>query len=104
MDFKAAFEGTRESGQKLFDSKSEAIMKEYWPKVQALFHEKVGPAALAAANDDLKMEMLFKVVYQALPFPAHLAVKESAFVHFCFEHRNQLLAPGQETKSEGSRK
>jgi hypothetical protein len=37
------------------------------------------------------MERLFKVVYLALPFPLNLAVKEDAFVKFCFGRRDQLL-------------
>jgi hypothetical protein len=72
---------------------SEALVQEHWPKVQALFQEKVGPAALAAAQDDAKMTQLFKVVYLALPFPVKMVVKEEAFVTFCFGHRNELLPP-----------
>ena len=104
MDWKGTLGGARESGQKVFDAKSEMVMTEYWPKVQALFQEKVGPAALAAAHDDKKMETLFSVVYKALPFPVHLAVKEPVFVKFCFEHRNQLLPPGEQAKSEAAGK
>ena len=37
------------------------------------------------------MESLFKLVYAALPFPVHMAVKEEAFVKFCFSHRDRLL-------------
>lgn len=66
-------------------------IEEHWPKVQQLFHEKVGPAALAAAKDDHAMEILFKVVYAALPVPVHFVVKEPAFVKFCFAHRDELL-------------
>ena len=71
----------------------EALVREHWPKAQALFQEKVGPAALQAAQDDQKMEQLFKVVYVALPFPVKMVVKEGAFIKFCFEHRNELLPP-----------
>jgi hypothetical protein len=104
MDWKNVVGGARDSGQQLFDAKSEVVMKEYWPKVQALFQEKVGPAALAAANDDKKMTTLFTVIYKALPFPVHLAVKEPVFVKFCFEHRNQLLPPGEQANSEAAGK
>jgi hypothetical protein len=37
------------------------------------------------------MEILFKIVYVALPLPAHFVVKEPAFVAFCISHRDQLL-------------
>jgi hypothetical protein len=66
-------------------------IEEHWPKVQQLFQGKVGPAALAAAKNDQPMEILFKVVYAALPLPVHFVVKEPAFVTFCFSHRDQLL-------------
>jgi hypothetical protein len=98
MDWKDKIQAARDSGQKVFDHQSDAVINEHWPKAQALFKEKVGPAALAAANDDHKMELLFKVVYKALPFPVHLVIKEAAFIKFCFAHRNQLLPPA-ETKT-----
>jgi hypothetical protein len=33
----------------------------------------------------------------ALPFPVHMAVKEDAFVGFCFGHRDRLLPPSSAT-------
>jgi hypothetical protein len=58
---------------------------------------KVNPAALAAAQDDHKRELPFKVVYAVLPFPVHMAVQEAPFIKFCFTHRNRLLPPGEAT-------
>jgi hypothetical protein len=37
------------------------------------------------------MRSLLKVVYLALPFPINIAVKEDAFIAFCFCHRDRLL-------------
>jgi hypothetical protein len=91
MDWKEKLKASREVGQEKMDQKAEAAIEEHWPKIQQLFQEKVGPAALAAAQNDQAMESLFKVVYAALPFPVHMAVKEAAFVTFCFSHRNRLL-------------
>jgi hypothetical protein len=85
MDWNKLKAGGQEMEQK--------AIEEHWPKVQQLFHEKVGPAALAAAKDDHAMEILFKVVYAALPLPVHFVVKEPAFVTFCFSRRDQLLPP-----------
>ena len=87
MDWKAKL-GAR------VDEKAQKAIEENWPKIQQLFQEKVGPAALAAAGDDEAMQKLFKVVYMALPFPLNMAVKEEAFVKFCFDRRNALL-PGR---------
>ncbi len=75
----------------MFDRQAETVIEEHWPQVQALFRDKVGPAALAAAQDNSKMEVLFKVVYAVLPFPVKMAVKEEAFIGFCFSHRERLL-------------
>ena len=91
MDWKEKLKITKEGGQEKLDQKAEAAIEENWPKVQQLFQEKVGPAALAAAQNDQAMEALFKVVYLALPFPVHLVVKQPAFVAFCFSHRDRLL-------------
>jgi len=77
------------------DQKTQIAMEENWPRVQQVFREKVGPAALAAAQNDDAMEKLFKLVYAALPFPIHLAVKEEAFVKFCFGNRDRLLPVGE---------
>jgi hypothetical protein len=93
MDWKGKLQAARDSGQEKLNQQAERMIDEHWPAIQQLFHEKVGPAALAAANDDAKMEMLFKVVYAVLPFPVHMAVKEPTFIQFCFAHRGQLLPP-----------
>ena len=86
-----------ETGEKAGDSKMDAILEKHWPKVQSVIREKVGPTALALARDDHKMELLFKTVYAALPFPVHLAVKEATFVKFCFAHRDKLLPSAEAT-------
>jgi hypothetical protein len=91
MDWKEKLQSARKSGQDALEQKAQAAIEENWPKIQQLFHEKVGPAALTAAQNDGQMERLFKVVYLALPFPLNLAVKEDAFVKFCFGRRDQLL-------------
>jgi len=70
-------------------------IEDYWPKVQQIFQEKVGPAVLAAAKDDDAMRSLFKLVYEALPFPLKMVVKEGAFVEFCFANRDNLLPSGE---------
>jgi hypothetical protein len=102
MDWKSKLQAARDSGQQLFDRQSQLVIEEHWPQVQALFREKVGPAALAAAQDDSKMELLFKVVYSVLPGPVKLLVNEGSFVQFCFSHRNDLLPPSTTGGSQAS--
>ncbi len=75
------------------ESNAQAKIEENWPKVQQVFKDKVGPAALAAAKNDDQMRSVFKMAHQALPFPLRMLLKEEAFVQFCFTHRDNLLSP-----------
>ncbi len=67
-----------------FDQGAQQKIEENWPKIQQVFQEKVGPAALAAAHNDESMRAVFKLAHKALPFPLGMAIKEDAFVDFCF--------------------
>ena len=73
------------------DQSAQQKIEEHWPKIQQVFQERVGPAALAAAQNDDTMRSVFKLAYGALPFPIRLAIKEDVFVQFCFSHRDNLL-------------
>ncbi len=73
------------------DASAQQKIEENWPKVQQVFQEKVGPAAIALAQNDEQMRSVFKMAHGALPFPVRLVVKEDAFVQFCFTHRDNLL-------------
>lgn len=73
------------------DTSAQQKIEENWPKVQQVFQEKIGPAAIAAAQNDDQMRSVFKMAYGALPFPVRLVVKEDAFIEFCFAHRDNLL-------------
>lgn len=66
-------------------------IEEYWPKIQQVFQEKIGPAALAAAQNDDQMRTVFSMAHQLLPFPVRMFVKEETFVQFCLAHRDDLL-------------
>ena len=71
MDWKDKLKSAQQAGEKMLDLKTEKAIEENWPKIQQVFQEKVGPAALAAAKNDEQMQSLFKLVYAALPFPVH---------------------------------
>ena len=101
MDWQQKLQSARQAGEEKLDQKTDKAIEENWPKIQQVFQEKVGPAALAAAQDDAKMQSLFKLVYDALPFPVHLAVKEDAFVKFCFSHRDRLMPTGEAAAGSG---
>ena len=95
MDWKQKLQSAQQAGEKMVDQKTDKTIEENWPKIQQVFQEKVGPAALAAAKNDEQMQSLFKLVYAALPFPVHMVVKEDAFLKFCFEHRDRLMPTGE---------
>lgn len=73
------------------DAGAQEKIEENWPKIQQVFQEKIGPAALAAAKNDDQMRSVFKMAHEALPFPLRMIVKEDAFIQFCFLHRDKLL-------------
>jgi hypothetical protein len=91
MDWKQKLQNSRDSMQKALDVKSEAAIEEHWPKIQQELKERLGPAGIAAVHNDQTMESTFKLVYSALPFPIRMAVKEEAFLKFCFSRRDKLL-------------
>jgi hypothetical protein len=94
MDWKRKIDGARHLGERVlesFDRDARASLEEHWPKVQQVFQEKIGPAALAAAQDDQKMRQALRLVYDALPFPLRPMVKQEAFVTFCLANRYRLL-------------
>jgi hypothetical protein len=79
------------------DASAQEKIQENWPKVQQVFQEKIGPAALAVAKNDDQMGSVFKLAHEALPFPIRMFVKEDAFIQFCFSHRDNLLPKGEAT-------
>jgi hypothetical protein len=81
------------------DASAQEKIQENWPKVQQVFREKIGPAALEAAKNDDQMRSVFKMAHQALPFPVRMVVKEDAFIQFCFAHRDNLLPKGEATST-----
>ena len=67
------------------------VIAEHWGAIQKVFQEKVGPAALKAAQNDKACEALFVIAYKQLPLPVRLVIKKDVFVQYCFENRDKLL-------------
>ena len=95
MDWK----GRLQAAKGTLDQDSQRKLEENWPKIQQLFQEKVGPAALAAAKDDEKFASVVKIVYEALPFPVKLVVKQDAFLQFCSGHRDRLVVQTESSRA-----
>ena len=64
-----------------------------WPRVQRLFAEKVGPAALGVVNDEKAMREALERVHKALPFAVRLIVRERTFIRFCTQNKDRLRLP-----------
>lgn len=92
MDWKNKLQSAASAAKSSIDQDSHKKLEENWPKIQQLFQEKIGPAALAAAKDDQTFDSATAIVYEALPFPIKLLVKPDAFHQFCSAHRDRLLA------------
>jgi hypothetical protein len=91
MDWKQKLQSARDAGQNGLGHTTNVIIEEHLPRIQQLFEEKIGPAALAAAQNDQTMSSLFKMVYTLLPFPVRMIINEGVFVNFCLNNRTRLL-------------
>jgi len=94
MDWKSKLREARQTAGNILDQQSEKAVEEHWPQIQKVFQEKVGPAALAAAQNDEMMRLLLENAYTVF-MTAHpllrFAIKKDVFVMFCFKHRDRLI-------------
>ena len=66
-------------------------IEQYWPTVERICREKVGPVALRMARDDAKAIAIARTIYPALPMAIRLLVREPEFIRFCLMNRDKLL-------------
>ncbi|MCH7914118.1 MAG: hypothetical protein IH856_13945 [Deltaproteobacteria bacterium] len=100
MDWKQKLQSARIFGQQskeVVEKIAQEKLREHWPRIQQLFEEKVGPAALAAAKNDEMIRPLFERVYWRLPRPVRMVVKEETFVRFCMKNKDRLV-PSRDRK------
>ena len=100
MDWKSKLQEARQTAGNILDQKSEKVVEEHWPQIQKVFQEKVGPAALAAAQDDEMMRLLLEGAYTVF-MSSHpilrFTIKKETFVMFCFKHRDRLIKEKDQT-------
>lgn len=78
-------------------------MDEYLPLVASLLREKAGPAVLNVLDDPDKASEICRSIYQGMPLPFRLVVKEGEFASFVQNHKDQILPKIRASlKSEGS--
>ena len=94
MDWKSKIKEACQTTGNILDRQSEKAAEEHWPQIQKFFQEKVGPTALATAQNDEMMRLLFEEAYTSF-MEAHtllrFVIKKEAFVMFCFKHRDRLI-------------
>ena len=104
MDWKSKIQEARQTAGSMLDQQSEKAVEEHWPQIQKVFQEKVGPAALAAAQNDKMLRSLLENVYTAFMTSRPIlrfAIKKEAFVMFCFKHRDRLIKENVQTAAKG---
>src|SRR5947208_5331666 len=66
-------------------------IEEYWPIIERVCRERVGPAALHVALDDERLVGIVRKVYPSLPLALRLFVDEPKFISFCLTNRDRFL-------------
>jgi hypothetical protein len=72
-------------------SAREKVLQDYMPLLVGLLQEKAGPALLDILSDSSRLAPLAASVYQALPLPVRLVVKEQSFVDWLRSHRDAVV-------------
>jgi hypothetical protein len=72
-------------------SAQEKVLQDYMPVLVGLLQEKAGPALLDILSDSSRLSPLAASVYQALPLPVRLVVKEQSFVDWLLSHRDSVV-------------
>lgn len=69
----------------------EKTVNEYLPLIAKLLREKAGPAVLDILNDPSRITELSRTVYQVMPMPVRMAIKEDAFNSAVLAHKDRLI-------------
>jgi len=67
------------------------ILDDYGPIIRELLITRLGSSAREALKDDEVLDGALRNIYQLLPVPVRLALKEDAFVGLCLRHRDRFL-------------
>jgi hypothetical protein len=80
------------------------MLEAFTPQIQKLVSSQLMKHSVArvqaAIHDDEFMRKLFGATYDFLPKPVYRFVKEEAFIQFCMERRQKLLAPSPAEKQD----
>jgi hypothetical protein len=69
----------------------ERVLQEYLPKIISMLKEKAGSAILDVFSDADKLGEVARGVYQGLPLPLRLVVKEESFIYWVVSRQNSII-------------
>lgn len=72
-------------------SAQDKVLQEYLPKIASILRDKAGPAVLDIFSDAERLSGIAGTVYQALPMPVRLVVKEQNFVDWIISYKEPLV-------------
>ena len=75
------------------------IIEEYKPIIWELLEKRLGSLTRDALQDDQVMDSALRSIYQLLPAPVRLTVKEENFVRFCLKHRDRFLQKSEQDRA-----
>jgi hypothetical protein len=67
------------------------IIQGYLPWIASAFGDKIGPAVLDIFSDTARLAELARSVYQLMPVPIRLVIKEEVFVEWTISHQDQIV-------------
>lgn len=67
-------------------------IEQYWPAIERVCREKIGPTALKTARNDESVASIARLLYPVLPMAVRLFVREDDLVSFCLTNRDRLLS------------
>ena len=77
--------------EELGSTTQDSFIQGYLPKIASIFGNKLGPAVMVAFSDPDRLSDLARNVYQVLPVPIRLVVKEQSFVKWTISHQDTIV-------------
>jgi hypothetical protein len=73
------------------DALRDSVIQDFIPQIASVLKEKAGSAIFDVLSDIERLSHLARTVYQALPMPVRLVVKEQSFVDWVLSHQDKVV-------------
>jgi hypothetical protein len=80
---------------------SQLLIEKHWPLILDTWRQHVLPTTVAFAKDDERFVQLAEAIYQALPLPVRVMIRQQDFITFCQLRRDLVLASEPHDKAAG---